>query len=301
MYYLTGCPMHYGVNDKGLIHSLDYLCNNHKNLNIHMIPEVHKQEEHLPALRNLNSVVATNEAIAQLNLNVLTRGKTPIFIGGDHSIAIGTVSASSTYVERKHQFDSNENTSPSNELTKQQSLGLIWIDAHPDINTDETTITGNIHGMPVAALIGRGEQSLTKILTEEVKLNPKHIVYLALRDIDPPEAEIIQELEIRAYTYEDVKRRGLPTCLYEIQQYLTGLEGIHISFDIDSMDPKIMPGVSVPVPDGLGEEDVYQIFRHLVGTLPITAIDIVEYNMEHDINEKTSDFVSDLVEFISEL
>ena len=277
--------MHYGVNDKGLIHSLDYLCNNHKNLNIHVIPEVNITEKPNPTLRSLRSVIATNEEIAALNLSVLKSGKTPIFIGGDHSIAIGTVSASSTYLRE----------------TGNKNLGLIWIDAHPDINTDQTTITGNIHGMPVASLLGLGELSLTRILTDDVKLSPKHIVYLALRDIDPPEADTIRDLGILAYTYDDIKHRGLSTCLHEARQYLEGIDGVHISFDIDSINPKIMPGVSVPVPDGLTEEDVYRIFHMFVQHLPITAIDIVEYNMEHDIAGKTSDFVSDLVDYITEI
>jgi len=283
MFYLLGCPMHYGVGDDGLIHSLEYLRNHYSNLkNIDLIPEISMPEESLRNLRNLNSVIATCTAIAEKEYTVLTNGKTPLFIAGDHSAVMGSISASSTYMRE----------------TMQEDMGLIWVDAHPDINTEATTVSGNIHGMPVAACLGMGEPKLTQFLSDHPKLKPENIVMLGLRDIDPPETEFLKNLHIKHYTYDDILSQGLENCLAESCHYLSHLKGVHLSFDIDSMDPALMPGVSVPVKKGFTKEDVFQIFEIYLKKLPIIAYDIVEFNMEHDINQKTSDFLSELVDYI---
>ena len=109
------------------------------------------------------------------------------------------------------------------------------MDAHPDINTDQTTVSGNIHGMPVSALLGLGEPKLANLLKAQPKLKPENIVMLGTRSIDPPEAEIIKELNIRNYTYDDVLRMGLSQCLAEIVDYMSPLDHVHFSFDVDSM------------------------------------------------------------------
>lgn len=281
MFELYGCPTHYGVGDKGLIESIDYLTDNFKNLEMNKISEITMPEDHLPNLKNLNSVIATCRAIAEYAQNILQSGKRPLMIAGDHSAAMGSVSATST-------------------CTKGET-GLIWIDAHPDINTDKTTITGNIHGMPVAALLGLGESSLTSFLTDAPKLKASNIVMLGLRDIDPPEAVILEQNHIRYYTWEDVCRLGLQNCLKETIQYLAHCDAIHLSFDIDSMNPKLMPGVSVPVADGFTEQDVLTMIPELLTHLPVQAMDIVEFNHIHDKNDVTASFVDRLVECIRQI
>lgn len=270
MYHIFGCPMHFGVGDKGLTYSLDYLNNYCKNLNITMLPEITMPEENLDNLKNLNSVIATCSQIAENGYAALKRGDTPLFIAGDHSSVIGTVSASGTYYD---------------------DLGLIWIDAHPDINTDATTVSGNIHGMPVAAMLGMGEKRLTQILSDRPKVKASNIVMLGLRDIDPPEAKFLKELNIKYYTYEDMVNRGIQNCLDECIAHLSGLEHVHISFDVDVMDPAILPGVSVPVPEGLREKEAFLIMDELMNRLPIASYDIVEFNAEYDIDDKTAEFV----------
>lgn len=279
MYNIYGCPMHYGVGDEGLIYSLDYM-NQCYDLNIPIVPEITMPENDLPNLKNLNSVVATCEAIAKYQYRVIRHGDTPLFISGDHSSVIGSISGTSANYE---------------------NLGLIWIDAHPDINTDQTTVTGNIHGMPVAALLGMGEKSLTNILTSEQKLRPENIVMLGLRDIDPPEQKFLDELHIKYYTYDDVCRLGLNTCIQQSIQYLSKTDAVHLSFDIDSMDPKLMPGVSVPVASGFTPEDSYQMIFAFLEQLPVVAMDIVEFNMAHDIDQHTSDFLNSLVRQLLEM
>lgn len=285
MIHTYGCPMHFGVGDTGLIKSLDYLNNHSGRLHIHIIPEIEKKEDNLPNLKNLNSVTATCSSIASYAYQVLENQETPLFIAGDHSSAMGSVSASSVYMSETYGKDT----------------GLIWIDAHPDINTNTTTATGNIHGMPVAALLGKGEERLTQFLTERPKLKPGNIVMLGLRDIDPPEQVTLDTLGIRYYTYAAICQRGLAACLEESIAYLSHLPAVHISFDIDSMNPKLMPGVSVPVSGGFTREEVHGMFDRLIPALPVISYDIVEFNMVHDKENKTADFVAELASKISKL
>lgn len=152
--------------------------------------------------------------------------------------------------------------------------------------------------MPVAALLGLGTSKLTGFLSERPKLKPQNIVMLGLRDIDPPEQIILDDLRIRYYTYEQICAKGLDVCLRETIQYLSHLSSIHMSFDIDSMDPDIMPGVSVPVPDGFTIPEIRQVFQTLLPSLPFVSYDIVEYNHAHDVNDVTADFLHELVETI---
>lgn len=277
--HIYGCPMHYGVGDKGLTKSLSYFTDKYPDLHFPILSEITMEEESLSNLKNLNSVIATCTEISSYASHIFQNNDTPLFIAGDHSSVMGSISASSEHIWRQTHSE----------------IGLVWVDAHPDINTDQTTVTGNIHGMPVAALLGLGEKRLTTFLSDRPKLKPENIVMLGLRDIDPPEQIILKEQGIRYYTYEEIKRRGLDTCLSETVAYLSHLPAIHMSFDIDSMNPEIMPGVSVPVPDGFTISEVQQIFETLMPLLPFCAYDIVEYNYVHDKNDVTAAFMYELI------
>ena len=282
MFHIYGCPMHYGVGDKGLIYSLDYLCSNYDTIKIDIVPELTCAEDNLPNLKHLNSILATCQNITHKGLHILRQKKSPLFIAGDHSAVIGSISASSIYLKESLSAD----------------LGLIWIDAHPDINTDKTTVSGNIHGMPIAALLGMGETSLTRIGDNSQKLKPENIVMLGIRDIDPPEADFLKKLNIRHYTYDDILSKGLSVCLSESAAYLSHLKGIHLSLDIDSMDPLLMPGVSSPVARGFNKKDILQMLNAFSCKMPIIAYDVVEFNHEHDIDNQTSDFVAEIINTI---
>ena len=253
MFELYGCPTHYGVGAKGLIKSIDYLTENFKNLQMNKVPEITCKGPFRANLKNLESVCATCEGIAKQGYHILTSGHRPLMIAGDHSAAMGSVSATSVYTKGE--------------------TGLIWIDAHPDINTDNTTVTGNIHGMPVAALLGLGELSLTHFLDDSIKLNK----------------------------WDYIMEHGLQNCLNESIDYLSHCPAVHVSFDIDSMDPKLMPGVSVPVPEGFNEDDVFLMMDELLTRLPVQAMDIVEFNHELDRDDITANFVSRLVDYVQKL
>lgn len=276
MYELIGCPSHYGVPGKGdgLTEGIRALNERLSDCPIREIPERTLPEENLPNLKYLNSVAATNCDIAAAVNEIKCRKNTPLFIGGDHATAIGSVSGDASAENR---------------------LGLIWIDAHSDINTDASTITGNIHGMPVSALMGFGNEKLCTVFGDEPKVLPKHVVLFGLRDVDPLEADIIERLDIKCYYFSEIMRRGIDICLNEAREYLSGIDRLHISFDLDSMDPAYIKGVSVPVPDGFLEQDVFGIFQNLLTSFDISAIDIVEYNPTKDSDGETGAFTERLI------
>ncbi len=274
MYELVGCAMHVGVSDKGLKKSIDTLNKQYSNLNIRKIKEIQVEEDNLTNLKNLNSVVATCNEISQEINNVISNGNTPIFIGGDHSSAIGTVSGAAL------------NTS---------KLGLLWVDSHSDINTDVSTISGNIHGMPVSAIMGFGNEKLVAISSTEPKVLPQHVVLFGVRDMDPLEKEIVERLDIKVYTYDEVKQRGIKPCMDEAKEYLHDINKLHVSFDLDSMNPDIIKGVTVPVKDGFVEDDVYEIMDYSLDNFDISSIDIVEYNPKYDTDFYTAEFTNTLI------
>lgn len=274
MFELIGCPMHLGVSALGLKKSIDCLNECYSDLKIKKLDEIIVEEQSLPNLINLNSVVATCKNIAAVSHSIIQRGNVPLFIGGDHAAAIGTVSGAA------QAYD---------------NLGLLWVDSHSDINTHETTITGNIHGMPVSALIGYGCDLLTSIGSSEQKISPKNIVMLGVRDIDPPEREIIDKFNIKCITYNEVLERGISTCLMEAHSYLNGIKKLHLSFDLDSMNPAIIKGVSVPVADGFTKLDVRTIIDFVLENFDISSIDIVEFNPEFDTDGGTAEFTNELI------
>lgn len=280
MIELIGCPMHFGVSDKGLMQAISELNRQFAAMNIREIAEVLVDEGGAQAkanLKNLHSVAATCAQIAQVESDCIAQGNTPLFFGGDHAAAIGTVAGAAAHTDR---------------------LGLLWIDAHSDINTDATTVSGNIHGMPVSALMGEGNAKLCSIFGDQPKLAPQDAVLFGLRDVDPPEWEIIRRLGVKCYPFEEIARRGQDECLAEALDYLKPVSRLHISFDLDSMDPKRIPGVTVPVEGGFTERAVLTLFEQLLPMEKLSSIDIVEYNPAYDIENRTARFVNELTEFI---
>lgn len=278
--------MNYGINAKGLDNSIEYLQKELINkrvgdvthISIDLLRCCKRKETNNQKLKMLNSVLATCKVIAEKADKIIKAGEIPLFIGGDHSASIGSVSASS------NNYD---------------DLGLLWIDAHPDINTDDTTITGNIHGMSVASLLGLGSASLTKILNDINKIKPKNIVMLGLRAIDPPEKALLDELKIKYYTRSDIKKIGIHNLLVKIEKYLDNKK-IHVSIDIDVMNPKIIPGVSVPVEDGLEISEMNYTISFVKARMKVIAWDIVEFNHYYDIEDKTAKYILYMIDSICE-
>lgn len=280
MIKLIGCNNHLGVSEPGLTKNIESLKNLYPTLDILRVNEVLCEEEHSPKFKNFHSVYETNQLLSKTCNDVLTKKIIPINILGDHAASIGTVSASS-------QFSDN--------------LGLIWVDAHPDINTPLTTLSGNIHGMPIAALLNLFDSPLGNVLFDSQKIKKENIVYLGLRDIDEAEQIFLDELEITYFTYKHVVELGLKKVLEVINKKFEANDKLHISVDMDSMDPLLVPGVSVPVENGFTPEDIVTILKQLIAYNNIVSIDIVEYNPEYDTDHVSANVLKQLIDTITKL
>lgn len=226
-------------------------------------------------LKNLDRVLDINKKIFEFSDKIIKESEVPVVFAGDHSMAIGSISASS------YNYD---------------DLLVIWIDAHTDINDETTTPSGNIHGMPVNFLLSNRDNELSQMGGFSPKLKKENIIYLGLRSVDPGEEKIIQENSIKAFYYKDIQRRGLKNVLKEISEEIKKHSNIHVSFDFDSMDPNVFPAVSTAVEGGFTKEDVKEIFSFLQNTSKIVAVDLVEYNKQKDKDDISINFAIELLE-----
>ncbi|MHB0972926.1 MAG: arginase [Thiobacillus sp.] len=232
----------------------------------------------------LHAVAALGERLAAEVEAVLRAGNFPLVVGGDHSCAIGTWSG-------VHRV-----------LADQGPLGLIWIDAHMDSHTFATTPSGQIHGMPLAALLGHGEAALTSIDGAEAKLRPGHVCLIGVRSYEAGEAALLQRLGVRVFEMDEVRRRGLATVFDEALALVRqGTAGFGVSVDLDALDPDEEPGVGTPVPGGLTRAELAAALSHLRGDPGFVAMEIVEYNPRRDRGHATADAAGALVGAITPL
>lgn len=221
------------------------------------------------SLKNLKQVVEANEELGKMVDKEVARGHFPLILGGDHSIAIGSLAGIA-----KHY----------------NNLGVIWYDAHGDLNSDETSPTGNIHGMPLAASLGIGHDSLVNILGYRPKVKAENVVIIGARDLDPPEKELIKELDMKVYTMHEVDRLGMPKIIEETIHYLKDrTDGVHLSLDLDGLDPTDAPGVGTPVIGGLTYRESHLAMEMLAESKIITSAEFVEVNPMLDEHNKTAD------------
>lgn len=219
-------------------------------------------------LRNLNEVVEANQTLAQLVKEQVEKEYFPLVLGGDHSIAIGSIAGVSN-----HYSD----------------LGVIWYDAHGDINTVETSPSGNIHGMPLAVNLGLGHPKLTTILSKHPKVKPENIVLIGIRDLDVGERQLIKDLNIKIYTMHEIDRLGMPKVMEETIHYLKErTDGVHLSFDLDGIDPSEAPGVGTPVIGGATYRESHLAMEMLAESELITSAEFVEVNPMLDDKNKTA-------------
>jgi len=271
-------PLHFGANTKGIELGAEYIIENLKDYIL--LPEVEIGDDIKDKkLKNLATVVATNSLLSSVTASIYEAGQFPLIIGGDHSVALGSISAIAT---------------------REPNLGVIWIDAHGDMNTNETSESGNIHGMILAALLGEGEESLVNLYENKIKIKKKNVVIFGVRDLDQQEEATIKKLKIKIFTYTYIKKVGLAVALQEVEQYFHGkIDKLHVSIDLDSLDPVLIPGVSVPVSKGFEKDDVRNIITHLFKDFEISSADIVEYNPLLDEKDKTLNFLLELVKVIT--
>ena len=193
----------------------------------------------------------------------------PLLLGGDHSVSMGTVAGAA----------------------RNGRTGLLWIDAHADLNTPESSPSGNVHGMPVAALLGRGDERFTAVWNGGAVVRPHDLVYIGLRDVDPAERAAIADAGIAAYTMSDIDRRGMAAVAGDAVAQLAHVPRIHVSFDADVLDPDLAPGVGTPVAGGLSYREAHLLMEMLAATGKVGSVDLVEVNPILDEGNRTAELV----------
>ena len=202
----------------------------------------------------------------------MERGESAVFLGGDHSISIGTVSA----------------------MTAQDGLGLIWVDAHGDFNTPEITPSGNVHGMALAAVLGQGAPELTSIGRAGPKIAGAATVVFGARDLDPAEREAMRASGILVLTMRTIDELGVAVAARQALDYLGPKPRLHVSLDMDALDPMEAPGVGTPVPGGLTFREAHLLMEILADTEKVSSLDIVEVNPILDERNRTARLGVDL-------
>jgi arginase len=215
-----------------------------------------------PRMKYLAEIRATCEALRDRVGEALRAGARPVVLGGDHSIAMGTIAG----VSRFHR-------------ERGQRIGLIWFDAHGDMNTAETSPSGNIHGMPLAVVLGMGEPSLTGLSGEAPMVDGARAAVVGLRDVDIAERAKIRASGIGAFTMRDIDERGMRAVMAEaIERATSGTAGVHVSFDLDGVDPDLAPGVGTPSPGGLSYREAHLAMEMLADTGKVLSAELVEVN-----------------------
>lgn len=228
-----------------------------------------------PHLKYLEPILAACEKLAAVVERSSGPADLPLVIGGDHSIALGSITGA---------------------VKARGSVGVIWIDAHADFNTDQTTPSGNIHGMPLAALAGLGDERLVSIGGFQPKISPAQIAIVAARDLDPGERDLLREQQVHVFTMKDVDRLGLPETIARALEVAThDTNGLHVSFDMDSMDPREAPGVGTPVRGGITYREAHLSMELIADSGKLTSLDLVEVNPILDQENKTANLAVELI------
>ncbi|WP_164670732.1 arginase [Virgibacillus doumboii] len=234
-----------------------------------------KYETQEDNLRNLQQVAEGNQKLAEMVDAEINKGRFPLVLGGDHSIAIGSLAGIAKHYE---------------------NLGVIWYDAHGDLNSGETSPSGNIHGMPLAVSLGIGNEKLTNMLGYQPKIKPENIVIIGARSLDPGEKELIKEKGIKVYSMHEIDRVGMTKVMSESIDYLKErTDGVHLSLDLDGLDPEEAPGVGTPVIGGLSYRESHLAMEMLEESNLLTSAEFVEVNPILDDKNKTATMAVGLI------
>jgi arginase len=255
---------------QGALEELGYRVEDLGNVETPLPETAERQEE----IRHLAAVREVCEAVAEQAEAMISGGYFPIFLGGDHSIAIGTVSGVAKNFER---------------------TGVIWLDAHADFNTPQTSPSGNIHGMPLAVLTGSGHPDLVAIGGEGASVRTEDVVLIGLRSVDLEERRLLREAGIRAYTMKEVDAYGIASVVRRALRALSHLDRVHVSFDLDVADPDVAPGVGTPVRGGLTYREAHLVMELINEAEIATSLDVVEVNPILDDRNGTAALAVELV------
>jgi arginase len=230
-------------------------------------------------VKYLVEISAACEELAQEVRSLLEGGELPLVLGGDHSIAIGSLSGAASFYRERNQ-----------------TLGLIWFDAHADMNTPETSPSGNIHGMPLSALLGFGAPELTHVAGFAPKLDPALCAHIGARDIDQGERELIRRLGMRFFTMREIDERGLGACMDEaISIASRATAGYSVTFDVDALDPGDAPGSGTLVRGGLTYRESHLAMEKIAEAGGMRSLEIVEINTALDVNNRTAELGVELI------
>jgi arginase len=256
----------------GLVSAIRTLGHNVEDLGDVTVP-VRNPVEEGEATNYIEEIRGVCEQVYERGKKAVEENAFPLFIGGDHSIAIGTVGG----------------------VSHDRSTGLIWIDAHADFNTQETSPSGNIHGMPLAILTGDGDERLVNLGRAGAKIDPENIVIIGIRDVDRLERIRLKKSGITVYTMTDIDEQGMGAIARKALMKLIHLKRVHLSFDIDAIDPVEAPGVGTPVAGGLTYREAHLFMEIIADSAKLTSMDIVEINPILDQVNKTAKLAVDLI------
>jgi arginase len=240
------------------------------------IPEIKAAGD--PRKKYIREISRICDKLYKTSLSVLHGGGLPLVLGGDHSLAAGSVAASADFVRRDDK-----------------PLGLLWVDAHGDMNTPASSGSGNVHGMPLASLLGPEPAELSRIGGFTPKVRPEHTVLIGIRNLDEREKEIVKAARVHVFTMKDIDRAGIASIM-EQALAIAGRDtgGIHVSFDLDVCDPTIAPGVGTPVKGGLDYREAHMVMELIADSRRLVALDLVEVNPTLDIRNTTAELGTEL-------
>jgi arginase len=215
-----------------------------------------------PSKKYIREIARVCERLYKASHSALEKGGLPLVLGGDHSLAAGSVAATAAFTRREGK-----------------PLGLIWVDAHGDMNTPTTSGSGNVHGMPLASLLGPEPAELARIGGFSPKVLPEHTVLIGIRNLDEREKEIVRASRVRVFTMKDIDRSGIAAVTEQALALAgAGTAGVHVSFDMDVCDPAIAPGVGTPVKGGLDYREAHMLMEIIADSGLLRALDLVEVN-----------------------
>ncbi len=238
------------------------------------VPVKQPEEQHYGEKRAkyLNEIAETCRGLAEMTEQTLSEGFLPVVLGGDHSIAIGSCSGVSDFFRKQSK-----------------KIGYLWLDAHGDMNTPESSPSGNVHGMPLAALIGYGAPELVELLGYKPKIEPRNVAIVGVRDLDPKERRLVKDSGVHPLTMRDIDERGMREVMSEALRFaMDDTDGVAVSLDMDVIDPTDAPGVGTPVRGGITYREAHLAMEMIADSEAMVSLEIVEINPVIDLHNTTA-------------
>lgn len=292
---IIGVPLKYGcdrdgvefgpdkLRELGLVENLKSNNNDVYDMGNIFVPSISKDEKYKDhkSMKYLNTIIEVNENLAHSVYSSLKGDSFPLIVGGDHSLGMGSIAGASRFFKK---------------------IAVIWVDAHGDINDIGSSPSGNIHGMPLAASMDIGHSSLTNLYFQGEKVSPTDVYIVGARDLDSGELKIAKDNNINLFTMDMIQEKGLTTILKTVIDKIkeTGIDAVHLSFDIDSMDKSLVPGTGTPVEGGFTVSEAKFILESILKEGFVKSMDFVELNPALDRDEKTAEICIDLIKTIGQ-